>query len=283
MKNIEQKSLYDNYAPRTKVIPSPRAETDAIIVGLLPWLMFTLTVGLFTFAFQDFEPIVWGLAASSALLALLLMAIGFNARPVQMTIGCFLLLSLGAAVLIGRCIESRFMHDYWRIERGASYHNVRPQAPSLSYLDATVLEFNEMTYVDVSRSIGFMQGGNFLCVAPIYSANMTSSPEFWAVGINCCEPRGDFACIDSDEMRSKRGLVVERSSTFTKAIRMAQSVHGLGDLRGQGIAMHWIANPNSAKQSLWSSAVTLVTITAAIHLLIASMVGCVFGRQFTMK
>eukprot|EP00931_Biecheleriopsis_adriatica_P123574 TRINITY_DN9862_c3_g1_i1.p1 TRINITY_DN9862_c3_g1~~TRINITY_DN9862_c3_g1_i1.p1 ORF type:complete len:315 (+),score=61.22 TRINITY_DN9862_c3_g1_i1:67-1011(+) len=258
---------------------------DALQLAILPWLAFSFVLSLFVFAFEEYGPLVWGLVFFTAMLGLLAVALGMTGRrTAHFVLGCFLIASVMAAIPLGMYIESGFMDEYWRLQFGASYDHLQPQESGASYLDATTLQFGKSAFLDVKRALGFMKGGHLVCVAPVYGKGMTSSPHFWATGWGCCEPRGSFNCPGYKE-ELQAGVVVDDSSgIFKKAVRMAQSVHGLEVLpKSHVVLLSWMADPDSYKQSLWWSAMTSVALAVAADLALACSAGFFAARCIATK
>eukprot|EP00933_Yihiella_yeosuensis_P080549 TRINITY_DN9399_c1_g2_i6.p1 TRINITY_DN9399_c1_g2~~TRINITY_DN9399_c1_g2_i6.p1 ORF type:complete len:300 (+),score=44.86 TRINITY_DN9399_c1_g2_i6:126-1025(+) len=280
-------STYDFPVKASAAHKGPILESDFVVLGLLPWLVFTLTICLFVYAFKDFEPLVWGLSASSLFLSLLLVVLAYSAqRPVQVSLGWFLFISVLAAVPIGVMIESQFMKEYWRIQSGASYRQVSAREPSHTFRDASVIEFDETATVDVNRSLGFKKGGSYFCVAPVYSGGKAfpSKPQFWAAGMDCCDARRGFTCAEAGISTAKTGLVIDDSpKLYMKAAKMAHSVYGLGPVEGSPIFMLWTEKPEKFVTYLWSSAMTLVTVAVSIHLMVASCVVYLYAHAVRQK
>lgn len=251
-----------------------------MVTVLLPWLVFTLIVCLFVFAYEEFAPLVWALLVASALLALLFVAMGGSAgRAWHLALGFLILASLGVAIPIGFFIENGYMKEYWRLDNGAVYRQLNPFDPGASHSDATVLEFRQGTFVDVQRSVGYMQAGTVYCVAPVSSRSMETSVQYWAVGINCCEQRGSFSCDDVEDPQALSGLtVLDSDNSFKTAVRMAESVYDLSRSAATPVLVKWTSNAVAYKDGLWTSSAMLVGVAAIVHLLVSILAGFITLR-----
>ncbi|CAE7689393.1 unnamed protein product, partial [Symbiodinium pilosum] len=238
---------------------------------------FSFTLALFVFAFKEFGALVWGLIASSALLALLLLGLGAARRQqAQVLLGCLVIASIMAAIPAGEYIESTFMDEYWRLGYGAAYEGVSPLAPGQSYLDASFMAFDRTAFIDVSKGLGFMKGGHLYCVAPVVSrTTRASNASFWVTGVDCCARRGSFSCLGSQDAARGSGIVLSDSDgIFTKAARMAQSVHGFDILpESQILLLVWMREPTLYAASLQASAMTFVGITIIAFFLLGLCLG----------
>eukprot|EP00933_Yihiella_yeosuensis_P071709 TRINITY_DN79941_c0_g1_i1.p1 TRINITY_DN79941_c0_g1~~TRINITY_DN79941_c0_g1_i1.p1 ORF type:complete len:305 (+),score=41.54 TRINITY_DN79941_c0_g1_i1:94-1008(+) len=117
------------------------------------------------------------------------------------------------------------------------YTEVVPSQSSAAVADAGKLIFDQASYVDRQKGVGYItERGNLFCVAPIRDASPPAEVEFWAVGIGCCSPQGDFWCDASKDQKAKGGVVVfdnngmfasSRFDEYDKARRKAQSIYGL--------------------------------------------------------
>merc|ERR1719188_947092 len=111
---------------------------------------------------------------------------------------------------------------------------VSPLAPSASYADASVIEFESGAFVDAQHSLGYMRLGEVYCVAPIVGPATSwesATPQYWAVGRNCCGQRGSFDCGDLSETSARSGVVISpegsAASNYETAVRMAVSTYAL--------------------------------------------------------
>lgn len=269
--------------------PSPKRVTakplDFAVLILLPSLIFSLIVGLFTFAYQEFEPLVWALVTASALLAALFVSMGLaSGRPAHVALGCLLLTSVAAAAPVGIWLEGRYMQEFWQVDSGAEYLHVSPLAPSATVGDASVLRFENGTVVDGQRSLGFMRLGQVYCVAPVVGQGAVperSGARYWAAGENCCQQRGGFTCGDVGLKDAHSGVVLrgEEAAYYAAAARMAFAAYEMkagGD--GQDVFVRWTADPSAYKARLWDDAVSTTAMAAGVHLLGSSAAALLLAR-----
>lgn len=257
----------------------------------LSWLIFVLDIVLFSFALQEYETIAFVVAGLTVGLSSMFLVLGITEpRRDYIVTGFMCLVSVLMATLLGLYLSSDVMQEYWRLKRGATFDNVVPSEAAATHNDATKLKFAEGTFVDTSQTVGWMQGGNVYCVAPIASSGAPSlTVEYWAVGKNCCEERSAFGCGDSGNPAVRSGIVLASDASddsafrkayysgmglwksysdamsYRKAIAEAESVYNLKSSDGS-LLLHWVQNLDAQQSDLWWSGVVLVLILVSLHL-----------------
>lgn len=254
----------------------PRAKSfDLAVLVVLPWLIFSLVVGLYAFAFEDFQPLVYALVVASVLLGFLFLSVGSaSSRPGQVALGMLVLTAVGVALPVGSRVQNRYMAPFWAVDSGAVYAQVDSSSPAALYTDSSVVSFRSGTTIDQRKSVGYMRQGIVYCVAPMMSISESASvPEFWAVGRNCCGLRGSFDCGDanltSNSTRRISGVRWFRDAeTFTEAVRMAVSTYGMGVLlpHQSVVLLRPTADPPQYKLNLWTEALATMAAASGVHL-----------------
>lgn len=117
------------------------------------------------------------------------------------------------------------------------YTNVVPSQPSLAVADAGKITFTSETSVGTNHSVGYVsETGRTYCIAPVGDQAETRLVQFWAVGVDCCGPLGDFVCdqaADSSALAGIRifdnaGLFYDSNKDFyIKARRKAEAAYAL--------------------------------------------------------
>eukprot|EP00397_Hematodinium_sp_SG-2012_P058298 GEMP01073637.1.p1 GENE.GEMP01073637.1~~GEMP01073637.1.p1 ORF type:complete len:228 (+),score=44.61 GEMP01073637.1:146-829(+) len=87
------------------------------------------------------------------------------------------------------------MVAYHSISNGREYVDVLAREKADGFGDFGKIIFADESRVETLYSVGYKQRNTY-CVAPILEADQTEV-EFWAVGTNCCSPRGGFWCTAS--------------------------------------------------------------------------------------
>jgi len=160
--------------------------------------------------------------AQSAVLAVLLFVVGFlflagstkramgKDRPWMWWFGLVWLQAAAAGFVFGFFLYFRSMAFYWRHEQMRTYTNVAGAQAADAFGDGSMFLFTQDTNLDASRAVGYKSKwtGETYCVAPIVdpSMNQASAINYWAVGLNCCTPRGEFHCGDSHDFTTRSGL-----------------------------------------------------------------------------
>jgi len=133
--------------------------------------------------------------------------------------GNLLAATLTSSVILSTLVS---LHGYYAyvqpltaLQVGRTYSNVSIDEPAVAYLDAAVLEFAGNATVDASRAAGLMalEGGTFTyCVAPVVDSKFNDSDtalvQYWAIGVDCCDKNGGFACGDVDDESAHGGVVL---------------------------------------------------------------------------
>jgi len=216
--------------PQRKMTGRRSKATDAVILIVLPWLMFFLIACLFLFAYKV-RTLVWILVGICAALALLFVVIGAAARhQIFLALGFLCLAAITVSISVGLYVDDEYLAYHTKIDSGTEYKDVDPKADAGQLTDAGEVHFRNTTFVDNYRTLGFVEAGEMYCVAPIvlppkYSSNV----QFWASGHNCCDMRMNFDCRDAmDPTEGKmKGVVQKDLNGFTKAIDEAKSVYKL--------------------------------------------------------
>lgn len=255
---------------------------DSSLVVLVPWVIFTLVTCIFTFALEDYTPVVWSMAAACALVGVLFITLGMaTAAPAHAAVGFLTWISVVIGALVGILLLREYMDDYALLDSGATYRDLDPAEAASSHADATQLYFRKGSFIDRQRSVGYMRSGDVFCVAPIIGPETSSTVEYWAVGKNCCEPRGHFMCSLADKASALNGLTVTTGlDQYRNAARMAQSVYQLVPPSGVGapIFVERTVDIPGRMKSLWWKVVRLVLVASGVHLAFSCFAGFLVAR-----
>merc|ERR1719420_2899893 len=198
------------------------------------------------------------------------MGIGYarmkRGRPAR-TYAALGLCSLVATILawiLGDGNYWQYMATYYNIQDLDTYVNVDPSTErGQSFMDGGQVYFKESSYVAVENANAFQNNGIY-CVAPIVRqplANQGSAQEvdvqgtfampasgtfdFWAVGINCCDPTGlAFKCADVGNKMARAGLRVIRDDQrafFYMAVQEWAAKYGLPTKHP--LFFYWVVDP----------------------------------------
>lgn len=274
--------------PSRKIAKAQAFDPRLIVIVALPWGVFSLLLGLFGFCAEEFAPCVWVVVIMTVFLALGLLSIGLGAnRPAHLATGCLVLVAGSLGCGFGRLADQTYMREFWGLENGAEYFQVSPTSRGASFYDAGIIEFVPGVQVDVKHSLGMLHLGKTYCVAPILSkGNRTpsSSPQFWAVGQDCCQVRGSFQCGDISSRRAHAGLAVpDDTGNFEKAAKMATSTYKLGTSASMPsttpMFVRWTADVKAYKEELWISAGRFALTASGVYLVGSALAGVLLSRR----
>eukprot|EP00928_Gymnodinium_smaydae_P008461 TRINITY_DN13083_c0_g3_i1.p1 TRINITY_DN13083_c0_g3~~TRINITY_DN13083_c0_g3_i1.p1 ORF type:complete len:352 (+),score=63.93 TRINITY_DN13083_c0_g3_i1:1158-2213(+) len=219
-----------------------------LMFGLyLPCLLFILLLVAFTYTSHFMPSLPWLVAAigGSFLFVGSWPATHIHMRSSKLhwipLLSSVLALSLG--VFVGR-MNSAVIEPWVHAQYLNHYKDVVPDESPAGVMDAGVIEFAAGSKLDVGSSAGFYVWPNTYCAAPIMVEGSSAADEnskavgFWAVGVNCCSPRGSFDCDSAADKKASAGLRVQSHSRgvavghdvgkfFNKAVNMAAASYGL--------------------------------------------------------
>lgn len=204
------------------------------------------------------------------LISLSLMALGYarmkRGRPSR-TFTCLGLCCLVAttfAWILGDGNYWQYMATYYNIQDLDTYVNVDPSTErGQSFMDAGQVYFKESSYVAVKNANAFRNNGIY-CVAPIvrqplanqgseeqiavagtFDVPASGSFDFWAVGVNCCDPTGmAFKCGDVGNQYGRAGLRLIRDDQrafFYMAVQEWAAKYGLPTKHP--LFFYWVVDP----------------------------------------
>jgi len=173
----------------------------------------------------------------------------------------------------------RFARSYYDFQSMGSYINIDPSTDrGQSYMDAGQVYFKEGTQVEVSKAIAFQEDVIY-CVAPIVqqtldsggdksgnslSGNSLKMPasgtvDFWAVGINCCDPSGlNFKCGESKNNLARAGIRELRDDTRPFFLMAVQEWTAWLKLPAKHpLFFHWVQDPLVQVEMFWFNAMQM--------------------------
>jgi hypothetical protein len=204
-------------------------------------------------------------------------------------------LSMGFAYIRGDKLYWKFARSYYQFQDMASYINISPTTDrGQSYMDAGQVYFKEGARVEVSKAIAF-QEDQIYCVAPIVQETMDSkgdqtgvqksgdqnntaddqnnaaggnkgkgslklpksgTVDFWAVGMNCCDPSGlNFKCGDSTKPFARAGIRVLRDDTRPFFLMAVQEWTAWLHMPAKHpLFFHWVQDPLLEVDNFWFNA-----------------------------
>mmetsp|Transcript_41518 Transcript_41518/g.75225 ORF Transcript_41518/g.75225 Transcript_41518/m.75225 type:complete len:312 (-) Transcript_41518:24-959(-) len=222
--------------------------------AIVPFGIFTTIFSMCTFRGNRYP----GLVSKTAVLAVNFSIVGaWPQRRKSELVGrspwdfapmiCCLCAVLWALVLGPYMSE---MREPWeRAHHLQQYNNVLPDSNPLGYSDAGIIFFSPESRIAGSLSAGYRVWPHRYCAAPIMTNETLSNDSsgasvgFWAVGMDCCDSRGDFECgnfegadergalsVDSEFAGKVSGHAVKEH--YDAAVRMAAAAAGLKVSKG---------------------------------------------------
>merc|ERR1719374_318864 len=148
--------------------------------------------------------------------------------------------------LVGFFVYYQDLVYYERYQELETYTNVGASQSTVEYNDAGAILFTDDTRLDTMRAVGFQSrwNGNIYCVAPIVDGSMGTTTEisWWAVGLDCCNPRQDFRCDDAQD--SGKGC-----HYCAESRRRGATIHGVG-CGGQPVSAIRVGHPVGERELL---------------------------------
>lgn len=264
----------------------------------VPWLVLVLVLILFLFSGSGQDH--WLVIGPLILVAIDSLFL-YNRYKVQhsaeIVLGLLVFIAVLAGVAVGGFAHDSFLSEYYRLGEGASYSNVWPQQKASGMMDATSLVFAPGSAVDTLRTYGFVNGhsaiasnghgGDIYCVAPVWRGEGSAEPrvQFWAAGLNCCEPRGAFRCgqassstmVANKSVSTTLGAVVlaqkeQADPMFRAAVHGASATYGLqsGD---DYLLLRWSLNPVDHFDSLWTRVRNLFLVFGGVYFVVSVVLG----------
>lgn len=225
----------------------------------LPWLMFALIMMLFTYGNYHAPFVVWTAVIVCAAFACIFTVIGSEAQRHYTFLGVLCALAVACGTLGGMVNYSWNMEPYWFYDEAREYANVLPSEPAAAHGDAGKIVFAKSAVIDTTKAVGYKMG-HVYCVAPIMDAGSGARVEYWAVGIDCCAERANFACDDakSEGGAVNGGLVVQdrglfRESPFdqyAKAVRTAEAAYDLTSA-SEPLYVRWVKDPDALQSKFY--------------------------------
>jgi len=177
----------------------------------ISWILFCATLTFWTYGYLKHPALCISWTLMIWVLCAVLVAYHSLAHAGTLIVPiavCCLVASMGGSVLGLYCYDTFAIYPLF-YNNARSYTNVVASEPSQGVSDAGKLIFNVGSKVDVDKSTGYIaQNGDIYCVAPVRDRFEQPRIEFWAAGINCCSPIGNFHCDASRDATANGGVVV---------------------------------------------------------------------------
>jgi len=255
---------------------------------VLPWLVFIWVLLLWLlmrhYSFVMTAAMTWIIVLGS-LGCIGAWLRGRSNRSVPLgALGFMCLLAVGNGVVFGQIGWRDLWRQYWWTQTGFRYPGNTADTPAGARGDAAVLDFWDNdgggtlsgTRVDDTRSAGYKNGHTY-CVAPVLSPPSVANGglarvNYWAIGVDCCQPLGSFTCDDSRSSTAASGVVMLsggypcpdcNTEEFGKAIKKAEAAHGLVSASG-ALTVRWVSNADTVEYSLAWRAILYILLCVVV-------------------
>lgn len=259
------------------------ASLTLLLAAHLPAVWFSLLVGLFTYKYHD-APIAPWFAALIGLDIVLVSAWPVHVPARTWTKWEWLPMFAGlAAVGLGVGIgipNNTTMEAWFHVQQLPHHSDVLPSWDPRLAADAGVLHFAPGAALDVGASAGYRAWPHTYCAAPVVD-NTTGDGDpvgFFAVGRNCCDRRGGFACDGAEDPDVRTGVRVtahalndfwtwqDAGDNFRRAARMSAAANGK-ELKEPLVLLIWTSDVDSLASSSWWWATGVFIVCLAVSVL----------------
>jgi hypothetical protein len=265
---------------------------------MVPWALFVWTILLWLLMRHYSYPttvLMTALVAVVSSFAVLTWRRGMVSSTVAIgPLGLLCLCAIVLGVVLGMFGWEAFWRQYWWTQTGARYVGNTANTPAGSQLDAAVVNFADPgtntlldgTSVDSSRAAGYRKW-HMYCAAPVLSPLSTASGlarvNYWAIGIDCCQPYGGFTCGASRSYKGTTGVVMLEGGypcpncnveLFDQAIAKAEAQFGLVSAAG-ALRVLWVEKSEDVIYSVASQAILYLVASCAISFFIFFAAGLV--------
>lgn len=269
------------YDPRDRH-QSPNAVNMCELI-LAPWVLLALILGCFFLGGANGQPVVLGIMP----LVLLVLCGAFirwhykRGNNAEVVLGLLCFAAIVTGLFVGLFAIFRYLQEYHRLSQGASYFNVFPNELAAGKSDATTISFTSDTAVDQNTTYGYLDVRSLAtyCVAPVSDGIKLGDGniQYWAAGVNCCEPRGKFTCGAASDRKAHAAFVLPTAwkdhPGFSAAVKGAEAAYGVKS-GSKYLLVQWAQDPVGYRNRLWTSAGMLFIIFGSVYLLISLMIGC---------
>lgn len=196
-------------------------------------------------------------------------------------------------LVMGFFMYFRSIAYFWKYDEMRSYTNVAAAQDSSAFRDGGLFLFTEDTRLDALRTVGYQSKwtGETYCVAPLVDVTMNQASDinYWAVGMNCCAPRGRFQCGDAEDSSTRSALRAlepsevarpfmqwamqgARYDKYLEAIRLQEATYYTKASQHPTL-VYWSKDPLALKASYFDKATDLCLRLGLVYFVLL-VVGC---------
>lgn len=266
---------------------------QTVFLTLAAIAMYAFQLWLWWYVYKTSFGLVIVISGACALCSLALMALP-EMKTVVFVFGVFCFQAVVVGTLIGFiCYYKDLVYSdaYAGLH---TYTNVNAAVLPARYADAGAILFTKSTFLDISHSAGFKHkwDGHMYCVAPVVDSTMTNTDviRYYAVGVNCCTPRGEFTCgdasnananaavalLDDDLLGSKPmpWLIGHDPSVYLSAVQMHQSYFTMPTANDVKF-VSWSLDPMALIDGFTSDAAKIVWYFSIPYACLVALAACI--------
>jgi len=221
---------------------------------VIPWAAFCVVFWALSFSLRFFHPVMAGglvliFALAAGISAFNAMRWSNNERASHWY--HYFALSMALAVSLGGFLGT-MNYRYTMVDAYTLMMDLKlytgvdvGQMKGQQMMDAGLVQFDHGA-LDLRKSLGFRDGGNTYCVAPITNGEGNLPVyDFWAVGVNCCSStRPDFECGQYNNPKARAGLRLLSSEERVHFKLAVQAAEATFDLRSaHPLFFEWVEDP----------------------------------------
>jgi hypothetical protein len=256
---------------------------DVVVIIVLPWLVFALLLLMFLFCYHDLAVLVWALVVVCFALSLVFLGLGFGVKHrTFIAIGLLCFASSVTGTIVGKWLNDNYLERYYTLEQSDVAANLDPTVnPGAKEL--AIFKFQNMSFVDDMRTVGFMADRQIFCVAPVSKPMAyNASVEFWATGEDCCEPRRNFDCGTARE-QATIAIVATPNKYYDKAISQAKALYSIPEGPSKPRLVYFVKGTEHVKGFLWEQSLTICLFASILDLLMCAAAGAVMTKVLRQK
>lgn len=254
------------------------------LLVLLPTCIFLLISFLMMYLSHSAQVAIWVAVAVCLLVSLIFMsARKTNLRDgpnFWLNLGFLCLLATVAATAVGVYNWRSHAARYWAYQGQRSYSNVLPGEPALSHIDAGSISFSADARLDLAGATGRRADGRLLCVAPVMGSAQQQVVNYWAAGVDCCLPSGNFTCGAAGSSEARGGVVYLRVGRFAnadldgfrRAAEEAAAARGLTS-SPDALFLHWVEDAEQAERTFWNDGIHFLVLSIIIYSAFSATIG----------
>lgn len=251
----------------------------------VPWGIFFLVTGAFFLYFYSSPLLVWLIVLACGAVAGVIAVVyvtSSNSAPYYLYLAVLAGVATVVGVFVGIWIFGEWMAAYWQKDVREVHYNVLPTEPAMAHVGAAELGFSTGAKIDFAKVVGYA-AGDIYCAAPIMDDTQAVKANFWAVGINCCDQRSNFACDDSLDSHAKAGVVVFKGSSlvpsdykyYLAAVKEAAAAYSLvlPPEPVEPMMVHWVKDPLAVSTRLYYKGLGSLGVAWLVYGVISIILG----------